>query len=251
MAISSRRGQHAEVPTIASPTPQWLGSIHEENHTHPDLQNLHWLVKEDEAVEPLAIKHGILFFKVKIYLSQDSMLIPILLQEIHGSSHEGYFKTLHRLKESSFVFFFLGKKMKETVRKFIRKCDICQHHKIDLRRPAGLLQPLPIPTKIWAEISMDFWTAFQHQKEILHCLEWWTDYRNMAISFPSLTRILLLWLLKYSLTIFSNSMVCPNQFVKGILPLLPYFGKNSSNCKELTIISAPPIIPKRMGGPRS
>ncbi|GMY32311.1 Transposon Tf2-2 polyprotein [Fagus crenata] len=46
--------------------------------------------------------------------------------------------------------------MKTRVKEFIRQCDICQRHKVDNLSPAGLLQPLPIPTQVWSDISMDF-----------------------------------------------------------------------------------------------
>lgn len=42
------------------------------------------------------------------------------------------------------------------MRTFIRECDTCQRIKNENIAPAGLLQPLPIPTKNWIEISMDF-----------------------------------------------------------------------------------------------
>lgn len=42
------------------------------------------------------------------------------------------------------------------MRTFIRECDTCQRIKNENIAPAGLLQPLPIPTKNWTEISMDF-----------------------------------------------------------------------------------------------
>ncbi|GJW02011.1 putative mitochondrial protein [Tanacetum coccineum] len=42
------------------------------------------------------------------------------------------------------------------VKKFIRECDVFQRQKADLAAYPGLLQPLPVPKKIWSEISMDF-----------------------------------------------------------------------------------------------
>ena len=35
----------------------------------------------------------------------------------------------------------------------------CQHNKSSNQAPAGLLQPLPIPTRKWGSVSMDRMTA--------------------------------------------------------------------------------------------
>ncbi|KAL9414539.1 hypothetical protein AB3S75_042914 [Citrus x aurantiifolia] len=46
--------------------------------------------------------------------------------------------------------------MRRTIKEFLQQCDICQRYKTDCMKPAGLLQPLPIPTQAWTEILMDF-----------------------------------------------------------------------------------------------
>lgn len=45
---------------------------------------------------------------------------------------------------------------KKMVKTWVTKCDWCQRCKPNLSAYPGLLQPLPIPDKIWSEISMDF-----------------------------------------------------------------------------------------------
>ena len=46
--------------------------------------------------------------------------------------------------------------MKEDVNKYVAESLVCQKNKIESVSPAGLLQPLPIPERVWAEISMDY-----------------------------------------------------------------------------------------------
>lgn len=65
----------------------------------------------------------------------------------------GVAKTTHRLESS---FFWQG--LKDDVKRFVRECKVCQQTKSSTRRPTGLLQPLPLPTGVWEDISMDFIT---------------------------------------------------------------------------------------------
>ena len=58
---------------------------------------------------------------------------------------------------------FIGLACGSYVRQYIRECDVCQlQYKSENISPAWLLQPLPLPTQIWTEISMGFyrWTTF-------------------------------------------------------------------------------------------
>lgn len=57
--------------------------------------------------------------------------------------HNGVQKTFKTL------FYWKG------MQKMVRDSDIRQRNKPDLTDYPGLLQPLPIPTRIWSEISMD------------------------------------------------------------------------------------------------
>ena len=46
--------------------------------------------------------------------------------------------------------------MKREIAKYVAECDTCQRVKASHLKVAGTLQPLPIPSWKWEDISMDF-----------------------------------------------------------------------------------------------
>src|SRR5277367_3474865 len=46
--------------------------------------------------------------------------------------------------------------MRAMIEDYVRGCQTCAATKPELRRPAGLLHPLPIPERPWQVISIDF-----------------------------------------------------------------------------------------------
>ena len=42
------------------------------------------------------------------------------------------------------------------IRRFVRNCDVCGRNKAWKDKKQGFLKPLPIPSRIWSEISIDF-----------------------------------------------------------------------------------------------
>src|SRR6185437_1976500 len=46
--------------------------------------------------------------------------------------------------------------MKREIAKYVSKCDVCQKVKSSHLKVAGTLQPLPIPSWKWEDISIDF-----------------------------------------------------------------------------------------------
>ena len=69
----------------------------------------------------------------------------------HSAGHEGVQKTLHRLRAD---FYIPGDRA--LVRDWVRSCVTFQRNKMETLRPAGMRQPLEVPSQVWADISMDF-----------------------------------------------------------------------------------------------
>ena len=81
----------------------------------------------------------------------------LILDEIHKtpySGHPGYQKTITMLRKEYF-----WPNMKTEVAEYIARCLECQQVKTKHQHPAGLLQPLPIPSWKWEIISLDFITG--------------------------------------------------------------------------------------------
>lgn len=70
-----------------------------------------------------------------------------ILQELHSSAlgvHSGAHHTYKRVKQ---YFYWLG--LKQDVKNYTKNCTICIQNKVDNQPYAGLLQPLPVPTRSW------------------------------------------------------------------------------------------------------
>ncbi|KAJ0885707.1 putative nucleotidyltransferase, Ribonuclease H [Helianthus annuus] len=99
-------------------------------------------------------RDGVWFRDDAVLLSSKSPLLSTVLAMCHSSpegGHFGFHKTFAKVKHN---FWWVG--MKEFVKKYIKECHTCQRAKTDSLQPAGLLQPLPVPERVWEDISMDF-----------------------------------------------------------------------------------------------
>lgn len=116
-------------------------------------------IKRELAEEPTAHKgftlyQGNLLFKGRLVIPEKSSFINDIIHEFHDSpigGHSGRNKTYQRLTSE---VYWPG--MKSAVEKYVRDCPTCLKNKIVNMSPAGLIQPIPIPTQTWDELTMDF-----------------------------------------------------------------------------------------------
>ncbi|WVZ69492.1 LOW QUALITY PROTEIN: hypothetical protein U9M48_018267 [Paspalum notatum var. saurae] len=100
---------------------------------------------------------GTLWFKNRICVPKTGVTRKIVMEEAHNSAysiHPGSTKMYLDLKTD-----YWWKGMKADIARYVARCDVCQRVKAEHQKPAGLLQPLPIPMWKWDEIGMDFVTG--------------------------------------------------------------------------------------------
>jgi transposase InsO family protein len=68
------------------------------------------------------------------------------------------------------------------VQDFVKACVTCQQYKSDHLRPIGLLQPLPVPSAVWADIGINFIEALpkvQGKTVILSVVDRFSKYCHL------------------------------------------------------------------------
>ncbi len=101
---------------------------------------------------------GLLTFRGALCVpAQEAELITRLIREVHdqpASGHPGYRKTTNLLRKG-----YYWPKMREMIQQYVRNCGLCSRNKHSREKYNGLLHPLPIPVRPWADISCDFVTG--------------------------------------------------------------------------------------------
>jgi hypothetical protein len=105
---------------------------------------------------------GRVTFRDRVWVPSGLNLRTRILQEIHDSTTH-----VHPGRETMFAivarqFFWPGQS--RDVRTFVENCDGCGSNKAWRTLRHGLLKPLPIPHRIWSEISVDFITTLPMSK---------------------------------------------------------------------------------------
>lgn len=90
-----------------------------------------------------------------VYVPPNSALRKQIMQANHDDPWQGGHFGIGRTLETC-TRMYRWEHMKGDVIEFVKSCRTCQWSKAPRHKPYGLLQPLPVPTRPWESISMDF-----------------------------------------------------------------------------------------------
>jgi len=100
--------------------------------------------------------NGLWYFNDRLVVPNDLGIKRDILRDCHDSplvGHVGAHKTKNLVER-----LFYWPTIDRDVRKYVQQCHSCQSNKAGNQQPAGLLQPLPVPSEPWESVSMDFIT---------------------------------------------------------------------------------------------
>lgn len=154
-ALSRQSSHIGELCTIVTTCGIHWAEVQSLIHGDPFIKQVREDLEAGRAVpKGYYMDHGVLKFKGRVVLPPKCTLIPKLLHTYHDTptgGHSGELKTYQRIASS---WFWSG--MRKAVAQYVQACAICQQAKSSTLKPAGLLSPLPIPSTVWEEVTMDF-----------------------------------------------------------------------------------------------
>ncbi|WVZ89350.1 hypothetical protein U9M48_035770 [Paspalum notatum var. saurae] len=153
----SRRHEEAagNLHALSRPSFALFDSLRQEALMLPELQSKRQEIMDGTAGAAWSLVDDFVLHRGRIFVPDSSALWPEILDSAHGAGHEGVQRTLHRLCSS-----FYNPHVAKMVRDYVLGCQVCQRNKTEHLHPAGLLQPLDVPSTVWSDIAVDFVEGF-------------------------------------------------------------------------------------------
>jgi hypothetical protein len=107
----------------------------------------------DSPMLGLEFSNGLWYLQGRVAVPYDLKIRQSIIAECHdcpSAGHLGVEKTLQRVARR-----FWWPHMARNVRSYVSSCESCQRNKPSNQVPGGLLQPLPVPTAKFEQITMD------------------------------------------------------------------------------------------------
>nr|ABA91203.1 retrotransposon protein, putative, Ty3-gypsy subclass [Oryza sativa Japonica Group] len=145
------------VPASLTVQPTLESQIREAQKDDEGIKELIKRIQEKKDTDFSIDDQGTVWCGPRICVPAKKELRNLILKEAHESAYSIHPGSTKMYQDIKAYFWWAG--MKRDVAEYVALCDICQRVKAEHQRPAGLLQPLPIPEWKWEEIGMDFITG--------------------------------------------------------------------------------------------
>jgi transposase InsO family protein/translation initiation factor IF-1 len=140
----------------------------------------------DDVMPGLWMHDGLWYFQDRVAIPAVSALRKRIIAECHdcpSAGHLGHTKTLQRVARR-----FWWPHMSRSIYSYVVACPSCQRNKPVMQRPLGLLQPLPVPTSKWEQITMDLITDLPVTKKGHDAVVTFVDRLTKMVHFAPTTK---------------------------------------------------------------
>jgi hypothetical protein len=136
---------------------------------------------------PYELKDGLIYRLPRrtIYVPNNKQLKTEILRECHDAGiagHGGIAKTKELISRK---YYWL--KLDHDVEVYVTSCHSCQANKSSNQLPSGSLQPLPIPTRRWEQVSMDLITQLPMTDQGHDAIVVWVDKLSKMVHYTATT----------------------------------------------------------------
>jgi transposase InsO family protein len=140
----------------------------------------------DDVMPGLWMYDGLWYFQDRVAVPADQELRKRIIAECHdcpSAGHLGHTKTLQRVARR-----FWWPHMSRSIYSYVVSCPSCQRNKPVMQRPLGLLQPLPVPSSKWEQITMDLITDLPVTKRGHDAVVTFVDRLTKMVHFAPTTK---------------------------------------------------------------
>ncbi|KAM7497180.1 hypothetical protein LguiA_021594 [Lonicera macranthoides] len=175
-----KEDEDAQCNALTTIQPAWLSEV-SNSWTGDELVQtiLAKLLSGSNDLSGYTFTNDTLRYKGRLYIGVNGDLRQKIIQELHHSGSGGHSRTKATLKRIEQFFYWPN--MITDVTKAVKECLICQRSKSEHVPYPGLLQPLPIPTRPWNDIAMDFIEGLpnsDHKNSILVVIDRFSKYAH-------------------------------------------------------------------------
>lgn len=129
------------------------------------------IAQRDNKLRNYSVANDTIFYCNRIYIPSPAQankevaakIIADILFECHDAKQAGHRGELQTTANVERLFYF--NKLSDTVKKYVHSCHECQVSKAKNQQPAGLLHPMPTPSRPGEFISLDFVTGLPATKQ--------------------------------------------------------------------------------------
>jgi hypothetical protein len=165
-----------------------LQRIIDAQRTYKGMKYIHEKMEAGKANCFRKDNQGVICFKDRIVVPKDVEVRQQILDEAHLSRYSIHPRSTKMYQDLKQHYWWT--KMKIEITRYVAKCDTCRRVKAIHMKDVGPLQSLPVPTRKWEDISMDFivglprtakgfdsiWVIIDRLTKIAHFLPVKTDH---------------------------------------------------------------------------